>query len=219
MTPAHCPAGDRVYLRDMGARHIGWVAAAVALSALMAGTALADPQAFSLEEGGTVRFRCRGPGIQHPAEGRFSTVTSRLELDPSDLSNVSGEVQVLMVSITTVDSGWDVMFRRAPFLAIGEFPRARFVVTGVEGATALVSGRWTPLRILGDFTIHGITKAQAIDALVFWDAATKRVRLRAVTEMTWADHDIEMPDGHTRAFAGDRAALLISLDYLGPRDR
>jgi len=194
----------------------GWTLGALALAALMAGTALADTHSFSLEEGGSIRFRCRGAGITHPAEGRFTTVTSLLEIDPADLSTARGEVQVIMASVTTVESGWDVMFRRAPFLSIDEFPRARFVVTGVEGATALRSGHWTPLRIVGDFTIHGVTKAKTADALVYWDEGSRRLRVRARTEMTWADHDILMPEGNTRAFAGDRAALLISLDYRVP---
>ncbi len=183
---------------------------------MAAATAHAEPMSFSLQEDGSVRFRCRGPGITHPAEGRFSTVASHLELDPADLSTVHGEVVVMMVSITTEDSAWDVMFRRAPFLEIDEYPQAKLVVTGVEGADHLESGRWTPLVIHGDFTVHGITKPQTIEALVFWDAESRRLRVRARTVMTWADHDIAMPEGNTRRFAGDRAALLISLDYLAP---
>jgi polyisoprenoid-binding protein YceI len=187
-----------------------------ALISVSAATAQADAVALSLQEGGSVRFRCRGPGITHPAEGRFSTVTSQLELDPADLSTVSGEVQVMMVSVTTEDSAWDVMFRRAPFLEIEEHPRAKFVVTGVEGAERLESGRWTPLRIVGEFTIHGVTKPKEVEAIVFWDEDTGRLRVRGRTVMTWADHDIDMPEGNTRRFAGDRAALLISLDFLAP---
>jgi hypothetical protein len=34
--------------------------------------------------------------------------------------------------------------------------------------------------------------------------------------MTWDEHDISMPEGNTRSFAGDRAALLISLDFIAP---
>jgi polyisoprenoid-binding protein YceI len=200
----------------MRSKHVGLFVLSLALPSAFSVTAFADPIAFALEEGGAVRFRCRGEGIQHPAEGRFSTVTSHLELDPSDLSSLRGEVQVFMTSITTDSSGWDVMFRRAPFLDIDQFPRATFTVTGVEGATSLESGRWTRLRILGDFTIHGVTKGKSVEALVFWDAETRRLRLRARTEMTWDEHDISMPEGNTRSFAGDRAALLISLDFIAP---
>ncbi|HJL45314.1 MAG TPA: YceI family protein, partial [Polyangiaceae bacterium LLY-WYZ-15_(1-7)] len=113
-------------------RRAAFAALTLALAAT-AGSAEAQRTAWQIDDGTAVRFVCQGPQVESAAEGRFSSVNARLEMDPTELQTARGAVQVLLASITTDLGGWDAMFRAAPFLALDEHPRATFELLAVEG--------------------------------------------------------------------------------------
>lgn len=172
-------------------------------------------------EDGKVQFVCEGPEVTVPAWGQFGTVEGALSIDPSDLRNVSGNIDVFMVSIRTNDSAWDTMFRRAGFLEIDDLPKSRFVLEAVRGAKKLEPGKWVPMTLEGRFALHGIRKQISVPATVRWSpadsrtGASERIHVRASFHVTWDEYEIAMPTGRTRTFAGDGANIQADLAY-GP---
>ncbi|MAC28980.1 MAG: hypothetical protein CMN29_23545 [Sandaracinus sp.] len=195
-------------------RRAAFAALTLALAAT-AGSAEAQRTAWQIDDGTAVRFVCQGPQVESAAEGRFSSVNARLEMDPTELQTARGAVQVLLASITTDLGGWDAMFRAAPFLALDEHPRATFELLAVEGAERLRPGRWTRLRLRGRMTVKGTMREVEVPARARWTAAEgdepERVELRARFRIDWDDYDIAVPDGWTRNFAGDRARVDVVL--------
>ena len=186
----------------------------------VASTASADAtEGMYVLSDGKVGFVCEGKEVTVPAWGQFGTVEGALSFDPTDLSLISGNIDVYMVSIRTDDAAWDTMFRRAGFLEIEKNPKSRFVIEKVRGAKKLEQGKWVPLELQGRFTLHGVTRQISVPATARWspaDAASKKreqIHVRASFHITWDDYEIAMPTGRTRTFAGDGALIHIDLEY------
>lgn len=179
---------------------------------------LPDQVKYTLEDG-KVRFVCEGPEVTVPAWGQFGTVEGALSIDPRNLSGAAGNIDVYMVSIRTDDAAWDTMFRRAGFLEIDEIPKSRFVLKSVSGAEKLEARTWVPMKLEGQFTLHGISKIVSVPATVNWTPADpligqdERIHVRASFHVTWEEYQIAMPTGHTRTFAGDGALIHADLQY------
>lgn len=177
-----------------------------------------DPNRYSLDDG-KVRFVCEGPDVTVPAWGQFGTVAGALSIDPNDLSTAAGNIDVYMVSIRTDDSAWDAMFRHAGFLEIDEMPTSRFVLNRVRGAEMLEERKWVPMKLEGQFTLHGKTRKITMPATAKWSPADpltgqdERIHVRASFHITWDEYEIAMPTGHTRTFAGDGALIHADLEY------
>jgi polyisoprenoid-binding protein YceI len=72
------------------------------------------------------------------------------------------------------------------------YPLATFVLTGVEGLTGpLTEGEETTFLLIGDLTLHGVTKAVAWEATVMLDGDT--IEGTARTEFDMPDFAIEPP--------------------------
>ncbi|MGE0789235.1 MAG: YceI family protein [Sandaracinaceae bacterium] len=178
--------------------------------------ALAQAPRWALRpEGSVVRFETEGDEVVEQASARFSSVTSRLDLDPGDVPHATGSLEVVMDSVTTDDSAWDAMFRHAPFLALDEFPRASFTLTSIEGPAAVEDGHWTRVTLVGDFTVHGVARPRRIPARLRWRSGDGHpiVEVRADFHFRWEEHRINVPTGLTRSFAGDGAAVHVELVF------
>lgn len=190
----------------------------LALTVLLLLPAAAEAQTteWRLSDDGVVRFECAGAEIVEAAGGRFASTTGRLRADPSRLRGMRGAVAIVMGSITTDDSGWDQMFRRAPFLALDDHPRARFELDRVEGPTELHAGRWTRVRLVGRMNVRGNERRRTIPARIRWmrpSDGPERLEVRADFALRWSEHDIRVPTGMTRRFAGDRAEVHVELVF------
>ena len=108
------------------------------------------------------------------------------------------------------------MFRAAHFLAIDEHPSALFELFTVEGADH-ITGEWQRIRLKGRLTVKGVNRDVEVPGRVRRIAATddepEKVELLAIFSLRWADHDIAVPTGSTRAFAGDGARVRMRLVF------
>lgn len=89
--------------------------------------------------------------------GRFATWSSKVQLDPSDLTRSSVEVEIDASSIDTGVADRDNHLRSADFFDVARFPSLRFKSEKVEK----VSG--DRYRVHGDITIRDITRPIALD--------------------------------------------------------
>jgi polyisoprenoid-binding protein YceI len=90
--------------------------------------------------------------------GHFGTLSGTIELDSEDVSRSSVEVAIDAASIDTREAQRDAHLRSADFLDVEKFPQITFRSRRV---TPQGGGR---LSIVGDLTIHGVTREVTLDA-------------------------------------------------------
>ena len=100
-------------------------------------------------------------GVRHmmftKVRGRFTRWTGELRLDPAHLPSSSVEVTIEAASIDTGDAQRDGHLRSADFLDAEKFPTLTFRSTKIEDVG---DGK---LRVSGDLTIQGVTRAVVLD--------------------------------------------------------
>jgi polyisoprenoid-binding protein YceI len=89
--------------------------------------------------------------------GRFAMWSGNLELDEQDLTRSRFDVTIDASSIETKEPKRDDHLRSADFLEVDKFPTITFKSTQItrEGDDAY--------RVVGDLTIHGVTRTVTLD--------------------------------------------------------
>lgn len=101
-------------------------------------------------------FSVRHMGIS-TVRGAFTKVSGKVEYDPADASKSSIEVSIDASSVDTRVEQRDNDLRSPNFLDVAKYPTITFISKRVEQAGP---GK---LKIVGDLTIHGVTKQVALD--------------------------------------------------------
>lgn len=95
-------------------------------------------------------------------KGRFGEVTGRLEVDETDPSRSSVEVEIRAASIDTRTDQRDAHLRSPDFLDVERYPTLVFRSRRIEGDPLKEGERF---RVIGDLTIRGETREVALDAV------------------------------------------------------
>ncbi|MCA9601073.1 MAG: YceI family protein [Polyangiales bacterium] len=203
---------------------IRFACAAAFAASLAAPVPAARAQATDYElDDGVVRFVCEGDGVVMPAWGRFGAVTSQLSFDPKDLARAKGHVEVLLASVRTEDSGWDLAFREAEFIGADEFPRSHFAIRSVTGPKVVQPLAWTQASLKGEFVLHGVSREVSVPATIRHVPAQKdrpaEVYVRAYFRIHWDEYDLAVPKGMTRTFTGDGALIQVELRFVARRPK
>lgn len=110
--------------------------------------------------------------------GRFGKWTAKLSLDTANLAASTVEVEIDAASIDTGVADRDAHLRSADFLDVEKYPTIRYASRKVE---VLSPER---LRIVGDLTIHGVTREVPLDVEVGGQGKDPWGNLRAGFEAT-----------------------------------
>ncbi len=88
--------------------------------------------------------------------GGFEKLTGKFDYDPANVSKSNIDVAIDAASINTREAQRDTHLRSADFFDVEKYPAITFKSTRFEG---------TPddLKIVGDLTIHGVTKPVTLD--------------------------------------------------------
>ena len=89
--------------------------------------------------------------------GRFARWSGALQLDPQDLTRSSVEVAIDAASLDTQVADRDTHLRSADFLDVDRYPQITFRSKRVEKAG-------DGLRVVGDLTLHGVTREVELEA-------------------------------------------------------
>lgn len=89
--------------------------------------------------------------------GSFGQISGVIEFDPENPSAASVEAEIQTDSISTGVADRDAHLRSADFFDVEKFPTITFKSTRVEAASA------ESARVIGDLTMHGVTKEVALD--------------------------------------------------------
>lgn len=91
-------------------------------------------------------------------KGRFGQLSGTIQIDEAEPTRSTVEVTIDAASIDTRDGQRDAHLRSADFLDVENFPAITFRSQAVE---PVAENRH---RIVGDFTIHGVTRPVTLDA-------------------------------------------------------
>ena len=125
------------------------------------------------------------------AVGETNTIVGNLYFDADGNPMACSRVDVDMRTLTSDESRRD-NFLRTDTLQTDTYPIATFVVTSVEGLDgALQDGQATTFYLVGNLTMHGVTKQVrwAVTATLDGDKITGK----ANTEFDMADYNIQEP--------------------------
>ena len=90
--------------------------------------------------------------------GQFDVLSGKLEIDEAHPENSWVEAEVDVASINTRDPKRDGHLRSADFFDAAQFPKITFKSTKVEPV-----GK-DEYRVIGDLTVHGVTKQETFHA-------------------------------------------------------
>ena len=83
--------------------------------------------------------------------GGFEKISGKVVYDPADISKSSIEIAIEAASINTREPQRDTHLKSPDFFDVEKYPTITFKSTRVEGSAG-------DLRVIGDLTIHGVTK-------------------------------------------------------------
>jgi polyisoprenoid-binding protein YceI len=89
--------------------------------------------------------------------GRFTKWSGSLELDEQDLTRSKLDVTIDAASIETREDKRDEHLRSADFLEVDKYPTITFK------STAITRDGEDTYRLVGDLTIHGVTRSVTLD--------------------------------------------------------
>jgi polyisoprenoid-binding protein YceI len=89
--------------------------------------------------------------------GEFTNISGSARIDPADLSNSSVEVTIQAASLSTREPQRDEHLRSADFFDVAKYPALTFRSKRIESLGAEY------LKLVGDLTIHGVTKEVTLD--------------------------------------------------------
>lgn len=90
--------------------------------------------------------------------GRFNTFDGNFSYDPAKVEESAIEVVIETASIDSNHAERDKHLRSDDFLDVDKYPQAKFVSTKFNDKG---NGK---MEVVGDFTLHGVTKSITIDA-------------------------------------------------------
>lgn len=88
--------------------------------------------------------------------GAFEKMSGQLTFDPAQPSKAQVEATIETASINTREPQRDTHLKSADFFDVEKFPTITFKSKRVEGAVG-------DLKVVGDLTIHGVTKEIVLD--------------------------------------------------------
>jgi polyisoprenoid-binding protein YceI len=90
-------------------------------------------------------------------KGHFNTLSGTLEIDPANPSNSSVQAEIDAASIDTNESNRDKHLRSPDFFDVEKYPTITFKSTKIEPV------KDNAYKVIGDLTLHGITKPVIFD--------------------------------------------------------
>lgn len=145
-------------MRSSSATLIGATVAA----ALLAGPVMAASRGFAVTEdrhsNNEASFVSKAVLVKFT--GRTSKIGGNVSVDPQNLASVSGSIEVDLGSLDTGIGMRNEHMRG--YLEAEKFPKGTFTIKRVTGPKKLDAEKEVIANLLGDLSIHGVTKSKVI---------------------------------------------------------
>ena len=93
-------------------------------------------------------------------KGEFDKVSGTVEFDPSNLAISKAEATIDVASISTRETDRDNHLKSPDFFDVAKFPTITFKSTSISPVSGDDEVQY---RVIGDLTIHGVTKSVTLD--------------------------------------------------------
>lgn len=178
--------------------------AMAATAAAQAGTWQIDPMHSSAQ------FSVRHLGVS-TVRGAFTKVSGSAKYDPADPTKTSLDASIEAASVDTRVEMRDNDLRSPNFLEVQKYPTITFHSKQVKSAGA---GK---LQIIGDLTIHGVTKEVVLDvdgpsATIKDPMGNQRIGASATTKINRKDFGVNGVPG----IVGDEITITIDAELIQP---
>jgi polyisoprenoid-binding protein YceI len=121
--------------------------------------------------------------------GRFGKVSGTIQYDGKDVSSVVADITIDATTITTENQKRDAHLKSPDFFDVTQFPTITFKSKRVQKGAA---GQF---KLIGDLTIHGVTKEVALDVEgptpVVNAGAVSKVGATATTTINRQDYGVK----------------------------
>lgn len=206
--------------------------APVVLLALMAPTAALSAQAKAVrkELAAPVRFHLGATGnearyvvrellaastLENDAVGTTNALTGGLVLNGSGKVDSTGSKWTVDLTTLKSDRAMRDRYVQGRTLETEQFPEAQLVVTELRGLPAVLPESATlTLTLLGNFTMHGVTKPTTWD--VSATIAGNHISGKATTHLKFADFNLSLP--HVPVLASLADDIRLEYDFHLIRD-
>jgi len=129
----------------------------LAAAALSAAQAAPGPNTWQIDPNHTsAQFSVRHMMVS-TVRGTLGKVTGTIEYDGQSPQSITADVTIDVAGLNTNVEGRDKDLRSDNFFDVAKYPTVTFKSTRVEGVTA---GHF---RLVGDLTVHGVTKEVALE--------------------------------------------------------
>ena len=192
--------------------------AGLALTALLAPMLVLSAQAkvrFILGATGNaaryiVREQLAAATVENDAVGATSALTGGLLIDPSGKVDTSASKWTVDLTTLKSDRSMRDRYLQGRTLETAQFPTAELVVTDLKGlpGTFPTAGPLT-LTLLGNFTMHGVTKATAWDVTA--TVAGDHVSGKATIHVKFGDFNLSQP--HVPVVASVVDDIILQYDF------
>lgn len=185
------------------------ISAFLGIAALLAVSAVAEVQTWQIDPNHTAaQFSVRHMGIS-TVRGAFTKVSGSAQYDPNSPAKASVEATIDAASVDTRVTMRDNDLRSPNYLDVAKFPTITFKSKSVEA-----SGEGK-LKIVGDLTIHGVTKevvlnADSLSAPVTDPRGNTHVGTSASTKIKRTDFGV----GGQNPMVGEDLSLTIDVELV-----
>jgi polyisoprenoid-binding protein YceI len=180
----------------------------------MAASAVAQAGSWQIDPNhSAAQFSVRHLGVS-TVRGAFTKVSGTAKYDPSDASKDSLEANIEATSVDTRVNMRDNDLRSPNFLDVQKYPTITFVSKQAKSAGA---GK---LQIMGDLTIHGVTKEVVLDvdgpSTPIKDPwGNQRIGASASTKINRKDFAVNGAPG----VVGDDISITIDVELIQPQPK
>lgn len=116
-----------------------------------------EPTMYEIDKAHTViGFKVRHLGIAN-VTGTFSDYSTRIKLDPDDLSTMEAAARIKVASVDTGNERRDADLRSPNFFEAETYPDIRFE------STEVIAVNGNEFELAGNLTIHGVTKRVVLE--------------------------------------------------------
>jgi polyisoprenoid-binding protein YceI len=167
-------------------------ALAISTIGVMSVSALADDYVIDTKGAhASINFKISHLGYSYEI-GRFNNFSGEFSYDPAKIEASSIKVDIDPASVDTNHAERDKHLRSDDFLDVAKFPKAAFVSKKVVPN----KDDKTKFDIVGDLTLHGVTKSVTIAASAIGEGKDPwggyRAGFMGTTEITMKDFNIKM---------------------------
>ncbi len=131
--------------------------------------------------------------------GLTNDVKGSVTFDVGDVSTLTGTISISTASIKTGIDLRDEHLRSADWLDADNYPEITFKIKSVSDVKSVESNKLTA-KVIGDFTIHGVTKEVTADATMTYLDESEQTKtkapgdllgVKAAFNITLSDYDVE----------------------------